>query len=215
MAYIYKITNNINDKVYIGKTESSVEKRWKEHCRDCRKERCNNRPLYRAMNKYGIENFQVEAIEETDCPEEREIYWIDYYGSYHNGYNATRGGDGKKYLDYDAIIDTYNKVLNLKATAEVHGVSTDSVQEILRAKGVQIRSSEDVLREKLRLEIAMCDKDNRNEILKTFSSIIEAAQYLIDNHIANSPSANHITSHISQVCAGKRKSAYGYSWIYL
>ena len=39
MAFIYKITNDINDKVYIGKTLSSVEKRWKEHLKDSKNRR--------------------------------------------------------------------------------------------------------------------------------------------------------------------------------
>lgn len=47
MAFIYKITNDVNGKVYIGKTLFSVEKRWKEHFKDSKKERCKNRPLYR------------------------------------------------------------------------------------------------------------------------------------------------------------------------
>ena len=40
MAYIYKIINNINQKIYIGKTSSTIEKRFKEHCNDSKKERC-------------------------------------------------------------------------------------------------------------------------------------------------------------------------------
>ncbi len=54
MAYIYIIENDINDKKYIGKTTFSIEKRWAEHCRDCKREHLEKRPLYRAMNKYGI-----------------------------------------------------------------------------------------------------------------------------------------------------------------
>lgn len=66
MAYIYKITNDINNKVYIGKTLLSIEKRFKEHCKDYKREGKEKRPLYRAMNKYGIEHFSIEEIEECN-----------------------------------------------------------------------------------------------------------------------------------------------------
>lgn len=73
---IYKIYNDVNDKLYIGKTVSSIEKRFQEHCDDSKKERCEKRPLYNAMNKYGIEHFFIELIEECDLKElsEKEIY---------------------------------------------------------------------------------------------------------------------------------------------
>lgn len=69
MSYIYCITNHVNGKKYIGKTTSSVSKRWKEHCRDYKKERCKDRPLYRAMNKYGIDSFSIEMLEECSSKE--------------------------------------------------------------------------------------------------------------------------------------------------
>jgi hypothetical protein len=53
--------------------------------------------LYDAINKYGSENFSIEEVEECS-PEvlnDREVYWIEQYGSFKNGYNATRGGEGK------------------------------------------------------------------------------------------------------------------------
>lgn len=63
-----------------------------------KKERCEKRPLYDAMNKYGVENFIVEELEyvkDENILSEREVYWIkelETYGS--KGYNATKGGDG-------------------------------------------------------------------------------------------------------------------------
>lgn len=62
------------------------------------KKRCDKRPLYDAMNKYGVENFIVEELEyvkDENILSEREVYWIkelETYGS--KGYNATKGGDG-------------------------------------------------------------------------------------------------------------------------
>ena len=76
MPYIYKITNKINGKSYIGKTLKSIEERWTEHCQDYKRERNEKRPLYLAMNKYGIENFLIEKIEECSESEinNREKY---------------------------------------------------------------------------------------------------------------------------------------------
>lgn len=62
------------------------------------------------MRKYGVENFTIEEIEKTDNPEDRERYWIEYFGSFKNGYNATIGGDGRPYIDYDLVVATYKEL---------------------------------------------------------------------------------------------------------
>lgn len=88
------IALQINNKRYVGKTVKSLEDRFREHCSDSKKERCNRRPLYDAMNKYGIENFIIEELEEVkdeSILDEREKFWIDEmhtYGS--NGYHVRR-----------------------------------------------------------------------------------------------------------------------------
>ena len=80
MGYIYKITNQINQKVYIGLTSRSIEQRWQEHLRSVETLK-EKRPLYRAIAKYGKDNFTIEQIEEVenDFLGEREMYWIHYY----------------------------------------------------------------------------------------------------------------------------------------
>ena len=120
MPYIYKITNDINGKIYIGKTLSTIEQRFKEHCRDYLKERNEKRPLYSAMQKYGVEHFHISVVEECDesILSEREVFWIEYYGSFKNGYNATLGEDGRPYIDYDLVINTYKKLKNIKEVAK-------------------------------------------------------------------------------------------------
>jgi len=80
MPYIYKISNDINDKLYIRKTMYTIERRWSQHKNNAisRKDLAHL-PLYSAMNKYGIEHFIIEPIEEvTDEKQlsEREQYWI-------------------------------------------------------------------------------------------------------------------------------------------
>jgi group I intron endonuclease len=59
---IYKITNLINNKIYIGKTIRTVELRWQEHIRDSK---TGKTPLYLAMQKYGINNFKIEIINDN------------------------------------------------------------------------------------------------------------------------------------------------------
>ena len=98
MQGIYKITNLITKKCYIGKTNNS-DRRWRDHKRLAFTENHKeyNKILYQSMRKYGIENFIFEIIEELEdysISSEREKYWISYYNSYYNGYNETPGGDG-------------------------------------------------------------------------------------------------------------------------
>lgn len=211
MAYIYKITNDINDKVYIGKTEFSLEKRWREHCNDCFRERNEKRPLYAAMRKYGTKNFHISLIEETDNPENREKYWIEQYGSFKYGYNATLGGDAKRYLDYDLIIATYQEVKNAKETAKLVGAHEDSVRKILKQKGVSILDSQTVIKAKYGKSVAMLNKDT-NAILHIFTDQSEAGRWLQRHHKTITTDVSKISARIGQVASGKRKTAYGYKW---
>ena len=209
MAYIYKITNDINNKIYIGKTNFSIEKRWKEHLKTYKRENIEKRPLYNAMNKYGIEHFHIEQIEETDNPEEREKYWIEYYGSFKKGYNATIGGDGKPYIDYDLVIATYKELKSIVDTAKKLNICEDSVKNILESKKEKIYSSEEVIKNKYGKPVNMFDlKDN---YIQTFPSLREAGQFLIDNNLSRCKLST-IKQHISEVCRGKRKTAAKFKW---
>ena len=93
MIGIYKITNQINNKIYIGQSQN-ISQRWKSHRSHYQKD---DYPIYRAMRKYGLENFTFEVIEECTLEElnDREKYWIKYYNSHNllNGYNLTDGGN--------------------------------------------------------------------------------------------------------------------------
>ena len=83
------------------------------------------------MRKYGVEHFHIELIEETDNPEEREVFWIENKRSFKNGYNATKGGDGKKYIDYDLVIATYNQVQNIYEVARLLHHDPQTIRKIL------------------------------------------------------------------------------------
>lgn len=96
--FIYKITNIINNKVYVGQTrQMNVNTRWRTHKLCLKKNTHKNKHLQSSYNKHGIINFVFEIIEElTENINEREQYWIEFYNSSNikNGYNKTKGGDG-------------------------------------------------------------------------------------------------------------------------
>lgn len=181
------------------------------------RKRCKHRPLYRALNKYGIDNFSIETVEECPDPQllsEREIFWISYYHSFHYGYNATKGGDGSPYLDEEKIIACYNKQKNLKKTSEILHVSTDGVKAVLKRNNIHIFSQDEVSRNKM-LPVLMFSLDG--VFLKEFPTVFDAADYLSENGfttVKDKEKLKGIAAHIRHVCRGVRKSASGFLWEY-
>lgn len=88
---IYKITNNINNKVYIGSTMSGLVKRKRVHLTNLLKNKHHSKKLQNSFNKHGIDCFIFEIIEKCSNKIilEREQYWLDYLDSYNKGYNCT------------------------------------------------------------------------------------------------------------------------------
>lgn len=210
MGYIYCITNLINQKKYVGKTTYSVTKRFQEHCRDSRKERCEKRPLYDAMNKYGIENFVVKEL--IECPNEElssyEIMYIDKLGTYHNGYNATKGGDGSILFDYDKIIETYKLGGTItNCAAKIH-CSVNTVKKVLTINNIPIRH----------VRCGCCSEPKKvkqysldGTFIKEWDSITQAAHWLADNKYAKTYNSG-VNSKIGLCMRGKQKTAYKFIW---
>lgn len=91
---IYKITNNINGKLYIGQTTYPLSYRYTNHLSDARNGR--GYAMASAIRKYGQNNFKIELIEECDEDQlnDLEVKYIKQYNSVApNGYNLTHGGD--------------------------------------------------------------------------------------------------------------------------
>ena len=139
---IYKITNQVNQKAYIGQS-INIEKRWKDHIRTSRLTSSEqyNHPFYQAIRKYGLENFKFEILEEclVSKLDERERYYINYFGTYpisnNRGYNLYPGGQGN-YIKLDnaqilEIIDLLQKGnLSYSQIAIVYGVCDDLIFQI-------------------------------------------------------------------------------------
>lgn len=101
---IYKITNKINGKVYIGQTTYSLNHRWSGHKQNTNK--CSY--IAAAIQKYGHESFTIEQIdtaETFDELNEKEIYWINFYDSCNRekGYNLLSGGNQPRHSEVSKI----------------------------------------------------------------------------------------------------------------
>ena len=126
---IYKIVNKNNGFVYIGQTVQSLKRRWKSHKSHWKCHTHHNELLQRVYDKYGLEAFSIEEIEQCDIEklDEHERYWINYYDSTNRekGYNFENGGNEYKKHSPSTIkkiIETHrghNNKLNAKQVTKI------------------------------------------------------------------------------------------------
>ena len=200
---IYCITNQINGKQYIGKTILSVERRFWEHKSE--RLRSPERPLYRAMNKYGVENFTIETLEECDYKilSEREMYWISQKGTYHNGYNATLGGEGKILYNYEQIVDKYRSGMLIKELAEYFECSVETIRIALHSADIDISDKPSLKKQ------VHCEKDGQQY---SFVSAADAAKWVVQNKLTTATSLTGIAASIGKAANGKLKTYLKYKW---
>ena len=174
--------------------------------REANQERSSNRALYKAFNKYGINNFKFEIIEETDNPNEQEKYYIQLFNTYHNGYNETLGGDGSSYLNLpeNDICNFYLQTKSLNKTATHFNCDRKTVDNILYKHNIQKFKLTETLMTAAsnKKAVAQLDK-NTEEILHIYPSVGEAERQ------------TKAGGHIKDVCHGKRKTAGGYKWKFI
>lgn len=192
---IYKITNRINGKVYIGQTKQSLQKRWNNHCG--KNSHCSI--LHLAITKYGAENFTVEQIDvacNKDELDKKEIYWIAHFDSIApNGYNISSGGNGNR---------------GHKPTAETLAKRSASL------KGIHVGDANPAKRDDVRKKMSEAAKRRTGklssrgkevvclELGQTFPTAKEAGKRIGCSY-----------KNISAVCNGKRNTCGGFHWKWL
>ena len=96
--FIYLVTNLIDGKMYVGKTEKEIRERWKTHIENSKNPKRHQEYLYRAIRKHGLDNFSLQCITETESADDLnqlERLWILSLCTHApHGYNMTYGGDG-------------------------------------------------------------------------------------------------------------------------
>lgn len=206
MTTIYKITNTITNKVYVGQTSKTLKERLKQHIHDSRRKKYQNRALYKDFQKYGIEAFTISALETCDDADalEREEFWIAQLDAFNNGYNATKGGVGKRYIDYDKILSLWNEGYAVSEITQITGYGYDGVSDFLHSLAVTSKEIKQRQANLCKHPVAQIDI-NTNKILQVYDSVKSAKQALGISH----------SGHIAAVCNGKRKSASGYFWKYV
>lgn len=218
---IYKYTNIINNKIYIGQSKD-ILCRQKQHLYESKNIR-DNSIFHKAIKKYGIKNFNFEIIEECDQNKlnEREIFWIAYYNSLvPNGYNMTPGGNlngqnnKKKVLQYslDGIFiaehesaSSAARKLNINLsdlTASCRNISS-------QCGGFQWKYKEDNRNLENRFvdyigEKAVEQYDFLGNYIQTFESATSASKEL-----------NICLQSITACCRGETRTAEKYQWKYV
>jgi group I intron endonuclease len=163
---VYKITNKINGKVYIGKTKSNLNSRIACHKHEAKGYR-TNQAIHKAIRKYGWENFTIEVVEDgiesLDFLNKQEMFYIQQYNSTNRnfGYNLTTGGDGGHGLSGDKSplfgkknpqVALRNSLKKGKSYAELYGEEKAQAMRLAKSLESSKRSHSEASKEKMSLK---------------------------------------------------------------
>lgn len=219
-GHIYLITNKINGKQYVGQTARDIWTRFEEHCKNSH---IQYSAISQAIEKYGYLNFELKEIEEVpiDKLDEREIYWIQYYKTYENGYNQNRGGGVIRdyphllVVENNLVIDSIEEFGRL--ASEQVGWSARSISQKVRevvdsqesflgyhfvtASASEYLSAEDAVKDWIQtLQIRFNGKHIYCfELKREFSTIAECARYLLDNNLYITTSKTPLQSVVTAI----------------
>lgn len=206
MGYIYKITNKVNNRLYIGQTKTSMKARWQRHL--TRFHEGSKQGIYGAMHKYGIENFIMEKI--IECPNEdlneMECYYINKYDTYNNGYNLTLGGQGTKVLQFteQQVIEKYYELGFITDVAEYFNCCVKQISDILHSNHIEI-SIKNKVNNKNNNKTS-CRPVRIVELDKVFESLTECGLFLVKGKYCKTNDAYCAQRSINRVLSGGRKT---------
>lgn len=241
---IYKLQNNLNDRIYIGQT-LNFKDRIRHHINGCNIESLKHLPLYRDIKQYGWGVFDFDIIEtcnSSDELNEREIYWINYYNSFidFGGYNVKIGDIGGRHSHYTKTRISKSQIGELNHMYGRKGMNNPSSKRVINLTDNIIYDSATLCANSEGLSIskicAVCRGDRATTGNKQFAYLDENDKVTIINtkkkkarpvinmttgELYNSATEAEIyisgkkSGNISKCCNGKSNTAYGYDWKYI
>ena len=230
-GYVYKITNNINGKIYVGATTHSIMQRWREHINTAYGNSKDNKSLFKkAIRKYGKENFTVEMIKRCYGKNElnnSEIEWIEKMNSFafkdnSNGYNSTIGGMGiigysnntpvcKIDIVKGKVIEIFNSIREAEVNIGVRICTIDKKNHTsggyyyMYKKDVDKYSEEELITYvHSRFDYLLYQLDENGKIINIYKDVADLKKKTNVSNVGN----------IVSCCLGSRRLFHNYQWCY-
>lgn len=237
---IYCITNNVNNKKYVGQTYD-LKYRWNRHKSDLNCNRHHNKHLQSAWNKYGENSFTYSILEycSIEILDDREIYWIYFYQSQNQtyGYNLADGGLGCRGYKH-----TEEEIMKMRMIQNPEPILQISLEGVILNEFVSAGEAGDYIGKESVSAIKRCCDGNKykqaygyiwiykkdlpnfklEDHITTYATDTSVMQYSIDNtYIKTWDTAKQGAkdvdgnpSEILKVCSGERKTYKGFIWKY-
>ena len=209
LGYIYKISNTLTGKVYIGQTIQPPSRRWRQHELSAQNANRNdsNLPLHLSMRKHGLSAFKYEVIEICDdaIVNDREVYWISIYDSTNpnKGYNLSLGGGGTSYYRMDEILSLWNQGKGIKEISELMDIDRGFLALRLKEAGISA--------EKINARRYAAARERRSSPVYQYS--LDGNYLRMFSSVQKARRETNI-GHIERCCNGDQKQAGGFIWSY-
>ena len=231
---IYKATNKINNKIYIGQTTKTLEERIYRHIyRANHSLNITHTHFINAIRKYGEENFIWEVIDKGKNQEElneKEIYWIKYYNSVNDGYNIQDGGNkydsdkfalacgSKPFLAYRVNGEFLGEFINRHTFGKQYNIADTNVGSLIKNKynscnGIICIDKEEFTEQLLKEKLEKAKQTFRPFVAINLKTKEEFGPFETMKECREQLGLKH--NHIGEILKGIRKSQEGYTFKFI